>query len=79
MGSEMCIRDRDGKSFEDTRPIGLRPDDDTSIVCGPFLVERIVFENFQGVREPRVDIVDPTSGSRRSMYSSWLLVPKEEL
>ena len=68
----------DGKSFEDTRPPIPYPNDDTATVCGPFLVERIVFGNFQGAREPRVDIVDPTSGRRRSMFSSWLLVPKGE-
>ena len=68
----------DGRFFEDTNPIGPKPNDDLSPVCGPFLVERIVFGNFQGVREPRIDIVDPTSGRHRSMFSSWLLVPKEE-
>ena len=68
----------DGRFFEDTNPIGPKPNDDLSPVCGPFLVERIVFGNFQGVREPRIDIVDPASGRRRSMFSSWLLVPKGE-
>ena len=68
----------DGRFFEDTNPIGPKPNDDTSPVCGPFLVERVLFGNYQGIKEPRVDIVDPTSGRRRSMMSSWLLVPKEE-
>ena len=64
----------DGRFFEDTNPIGPKPNDDTSPVCGPFLIERVLF-NTQP--EPRVDLVDPETGSRRSMMSSWLLVPKE--
>ena len=68
----------DGRFFEDTNPIGPKPNDDLSPVCGPFLVERVLFGNFQGIREPRVDLVDPATGDRRSMMSSWLLVPKEE-
>ena len=68
----------DGRFFEDTNPIGPKPNDDTSPVCGPFLVERVSFGNYQGIREPSVDLVDPETGRRRSMMSSWLLVPKEE-
>ena len=68
----------DGRSFDDTNPIDWKPNDDTTPVCGPFLVERVLFGNFQGIREPRVDLVDPATGDRRSMMSSWLLVPKEE-
>ncbi len=68
----------DGRFFEDTNPIGPKPNDDTNPVCGPFLVERVLFGNHQGIREPRVDLVDPETGRRRSMMSSWLLVPKEE-
>ena len=68
----------DGRHFEDTNPIGPKPNDDTNPVCGPFLVERVLFGNHQGVREPRVDLVDPMTGRRRSMMCSWLLVPKEE-
>ena len=68
----------DGRSFDDTNPVGMKPNDDTTPVCGPFLVERVLFGNFQGIREPRVDLVDPETGSRRSMMSSWLLVPKEK-
>ena len=64
----------DGSFFEENNPIGPKPNDDTSPVCGPFLVERVLF-NTQP--EPRVDLVDPETGSRRSMMSSWLLVPKE--
>ena len=64
----------DGRFFEDTNPIGPKPNDDTSPVCGPFLVERVLFSTRP---EPRVDLVDPETGSRRSMMSSWLLVPKE--
>tara|TARA_Y100000992_G_C20941914_1_gene339465 strand:- start:5 stop:280 length:276 start_codon:yes stop_codon:yes gene_type:complete len=67
----------DGRFFEDTNPIGPKPNDDTNPVCGPFLVERVLFGNHQGIREPRVDLVDPETGRRRSMMSSWLLVPKE--
>ena len=66
----------DGRHFEDTNPIGPKPDDETSPVCGPFLIERIMFHTVQ--TEPRVDLLDPETGRRRSMMSSWLLVPKEE-
>ena len=66
----------DGRFFEDTNPIGPKPNDDTSPICGPFLVERVVFSN--QLVEPRVDLVDPETGRRRSMMSSWLLVPREE-
>ena len=64
----------DGRFFEDTNPIGPKPNEDTSPVCGPFLVERVLFTTQP---EPRVDLVDPETGRRRSMMSSWLLVPKE--
>ena len=64
----------DGRFFEDTNPIGPKPNDDTNPVCGPFLVERVLFTTQP---EPRVDLIDPETGSRRSMMSSWLLVPKE--
>ena len=67
----------DGRHFEDTNPIGSKPNDDTNPVCGPFLVERVLFGNMQGIKEPRVDLVDPMTGRRRSMMSSWLLVPRE--
>ena len=70
----------DGRSFDDTNPVGMKPNDVETPVCGPFLVERIFFGyvvNYQGIREPRVDLVDPETGGRRSMMSSWLLVPKE--
>ena len=66
----------DGRHFEDTNPIGPNYND-MSPVCGPFLVEEVLFGNFQGIREPRVDLVDPKTGRRRSMMCSWLLVPKE--
>ena len=73
----------DGRFFEDTNPIGPKPNDDKSPVCGPFLVERVMFTqhppNARFGPEPRVDIVDPETGSRRSMMSSWLLVPKERV
>ena len=68
----------DGKAFDDTNPVGMKPNDDTNPVCGPFLVDRVLFGNYQGIREPQVDIIDPETGRRRSMMSSWLLVPKEE-
>ena len=72
----------DGRHFEDTNPIKSSPNDDTTPVCGPFLIERVLFRpqppNERWGREPRVDIVDPVSGRRRSMMSSWLLVPKEK-
>ena len=68
----------DGRHFEDTNPIGQKPNDEKSTVCGPFLVDRVLFGNHQGIREPRVDLVDPETGRRRSMMSSWLLVPKEK-
>ena len=65
----------DGTFFESTNPIGPKPNDDTSPVCGPFLVDRVLFTTQP---EPRVDLVDPATGRRRSMMCSWLLVPKEE-
>ena len=67
----------DGRHFEDTNPIGPKPHDDSSLVCGPFLVERVLFGGGH-IQEPRVDLVDPTTGHRRSMMCSWLLVPREE-
>ena len=69
----------DGRFFEDTNPIGPKPNDDTSPVCGPLLVERLTHQSiaYGNIREPRVDLVDPETGRRRSMFSSWLLVPKE--
>ena len=71
----------DGRFFEDTNPIGPKPNADLSPVCGPFLVERVLFQSPDSgwkMPEPRVDLVDPETGRRRSMFSSWLLVPKEE-
>lgn len=65
----------DGRHFEDTNPIGLKPNDSAASVCGPFLISRVLFTTSP---EPRVDIIDPESGRRRSMMCSWLLVPKEE-
>ena len=65
----------DGLHFEHTNPIGPKPNDETSPVCGPFLIDRVLFTSQP---EPRVDLVDPTTGRRRSMMCSWLLVPKEE-
>ena len=66
----------DGKSFEDTNPVGPGcgiPRD--TAVCGPFLVNRVLFT---WRPEPRVNIIDPATGRNRSMMCSWLLVPKEE-
>ena len=70
----------DGRFFEDTNPIGPKPNDDTSPVCGPFLVESVSHQSivYGNIREPRVDLVDPETGRRRSMFSSWLLVPPEK-
>ena len=65
----------DGRHFEDTNPIGPRPNDNSNPECGPFLVDRVLF---QSRPEPRVDIIDPGTGRRRSMMCSWLLVHKEE-
>lgn len=69
----------DGRSFEDTNPLDMNPNDDMTPVCGPFLVENVSHQSiaYGNIREPRVDLVDPETGRRRSMYSSWLLVPKE--
>jgi len=66
----------DGRDFEDTNPVHtpIGPEK-TAPVCGPFLVDRVLF---QSRPEPRVDIIDPGTGRRRSMMCSWLLVPKEE-
>ena len=65
----------DGRHFEDTNPIGHPDKNATTPVCGPFLVERVMF---QSQPEARVDLLDPVTGRRRSMMSSWILVPKEE-
>ena len=68
----------DGRSFEDTNPLDMNPNDDMTPVCGPFLVERVSRSHpVLGPAEPRIDLVDPETGRRRSMFSSWLLVPKE--
>ena len=66
----------DGKGFEDTKPIGPKPRDGSSLVCGPFLVERVLYGGGH-IHEHRVDIIDPATGHQRSMMCSWLLVPKE--
>ena len=63
-----------GKSFLDTSPVGPPAGTGLNPVCGPFLIERILFQSFP---EPRVDLVNPETGDRRSMMCSWLLVPKE--
>ncbi len=63
----------EGKSFVDTN-LSMY-DNNTAQVSGPFLVERVLFTTQP---EPRIDLVDPASGERRSFMSSWLLVPKEE-
>ena len=63
-----------GKSFLDTSGIGPPANTGRHPVCGPFLIERILF---QTQPEPRVDLVDPATGDRRSMLCSWLLTPKE--
>ena len=72
----------DGRDFEDTNPINPPNGPGMGTVCGPFLVERVLFRpqppNERFGQEPRVDLVDPETGRRRSMMSSWLLVPKEE-
>tara|TARA_X000000950_G_C13789064_1_gene608565 strand:+ start:647 stop:919 length:273 start_codon:yes stop_codon:yes gene_type:complete len=66
----------DGRGFEDTNPVHVPiGPEKTGPVCGPFLVDRVLF---QSRPEPRVDIIDPETGRRRSMMSSWLLVPKED-
>lgn len=62
----------EGKSFVDTN-LSMY-DNPAGQVAGPFLIERVIF---QTQPEPRVDLVDPASGKRRSFMCSWLLVPKE--
>lgn len=64
-----------GKSFLDTSSIDVNLLLGQVPICGPFLVERVLF---QAAAEPRVDLVDPSTGDRRSMMCSWLLVPKED-
>ena len=64
-----------GKSFLDTSGVGPPAGTGRHPVCGPFLVERVLFGNMQGIKEPRVDLVDPATGDRRSMMSSWLFLP----
>ena len=72
-----------GKSFVDTDPLEPGLDAITGFqwertpVCGPFLVERVLFGGGH-IQEPRIDLIDPATGDRRSMMCSWLLVPKEE-
>ena len=63
----------EGKSFVDTN-LSMY-DNHEGKVAGPFLIERVLF---QTQPEPRVDLVDPVSGKRRSFMCSWLLVPKED-
>ena len=64
----------EGKSFLDTSV--SHPYDGNGRVCGPFLIERVLFAGRH--TEPRVDLVDPATGERRSMMYSWLKVPKED-
>lgn len=67
----------EGRDFTDTDPVLMRVDmSKPRTVCGPYLVERILFSGKLN-KEPRVDLVDPATGRRRSMMCSWLLVPKE--
>ena len=66
-----------GKSFLNTSGIGPPAGTGRHPVCGPFLVERVLFGS-GNIQEPRVDLVDPATGDRRSMMRSWLLAPKEE-
>ena len=63
----------EGKSFVDTN-LSMY-DNHLGEVTGPFLIERVLFSTQP---EPRVDLVDPASGNRRSFMCSWLLVPKEK-
>jgi len=65
----------EGRNFLDTSI--SHPYDGNGRVCGPFLIERVLFGNRMNT-EPRVDLVDPATGERRSMMYSWLKVPKEE-
>ena len=65
----------DGKDFEDTNPIGLG-DWKSQSICGPYLIDQIFLETRSS--EPRVAIVDPATGRRRSMMCSWLLIPREK-
>lgn len=62
----------EGKNFLDTSI--SYPYKGNGPVCGPFLIERVLFSKI----EPRVDLLDPATGERRSMMYSWLRVPKEE-
>ena len=74
----------EGRNFGDTDPVLMRVDmQKPRSVCGPFLIERILFKKKHSshpdiLGDSRVDLVDPETGSRRSMMSSWLLVPKED-
>ena len=73
-----------GNSFLDTGHIMPPPGTGHRPVCGPFLIERVHFlphppdSRFTALNDPRVDLVNPHTGDRRSMLSSWLLVPKED-
>ena len=66
-----------GKSFLDTSGVGPPAGTGRHPVCGPFLVERVLFGGGH-IQEPWVDLVDTATGDRRSMMRSWLLVPKEK-
>ena len=69
----------DGRHFEDTNPIGPKPRDQTTPVCGPYLIQCTYTQRSHRVGgDIRVELLDPETGRRRSMWSSWLLVPKEE-
>ena len=65
----------EGKSFLDTSV--SYPYDGNGPVCGPFLIERVLFGGGR-IQKPRVDLVNPETGDRRSMMHSWLKVPKED-
>ena len=65
----------EGKNFLDTSI--SHPYDGNGRMCGPFLIERVLF-GWQNEQNPRVDLIDPATGDRRSMMKSWLKVPKEE-
>ena len=66
-----------GKSFLNTSSVWPPAGTESRPVCGPFLIEKVLFDCGH-IQEPRVDLIDPATGDRRSMMRSWLLVPKEK-
>ena len=66
-----------GKSFLNTSSVWPPGGTEKRPICGPFLIQRVMFGGGH-IQEPRVDLINPATGDRRSMMRSWLLVPMEQ-